>query len=72
MSLAVSALDIPDLIRSNLGLAEMGAKSKSGRCTAPPAFAFSDWASYLCVRIAVPFPPCFQFSSPLLDGMNVF
>ena len=67
----VRPLDIPDLIRSNLGLAETGAKGKAGGAVHLPLLLLG-LGIVLCVRIAVPFPPCFQFSSPLLGGMNVF
>ena len=57
--MVVMPLDIPDLISSNLGLAETGAKGKAGGVQRLPLLLLG-LGIVLCVRIAVPFPPCFQ------------
>ena len=71
MSLVVRVLDIPDLLSFNLGLAETGTKAKAGGIVRFPLLLLG-LGIVLCVHIAVPFPPCFQFASPLLGDMNVF
>ena len=69
--LDVRPLDIPDLLSFNLVLAETGAKGKAGGVQCLPLLLLG-LDIVLCVRIAVPFPPFFQFPSPLLGGMNMF
>jgi hypothetical protein len=53
-----------------MGLAEMGANGKGGGVARLPLLLLG-LGIVLCVRIADPFPPRFQFSSPLLGDMNV-